>query len=77
VNLTVDELDALHGCQSAQDWRRVCDEIKRVRKGQYPPDWWTMMMQGGVADRIMARWGGDTKLRMSTLQPDGTWKEEK
>lgn len=39
-NLTEEEIDALRRAETADEWDRICDEIKIARQGNYPPDWY-------------------------------------
>ncbi len=55
-NLTEEELAALKATANENEWNAACDRIKDARSGQYPPDWWTVMMQSGLSREIMARW---------------------
>lgn len=66
MNLTQEELDKLESCQSDEDWRVACDEIKAARDGLYPPDWWVKVKLSGMMKRIAARWGGDDEIHIRT-----------
>ena len=65
-NITNEELSMLEACQSAQDWREACDKIKGAREQCYPDDWWNKVKLTGMMDRILARWGEDSKVRVSS-----------
>lgn len=64
--ITQEELSMLEACQSAQDWREACDAIKKSRGGMYPDDWWDKVKLSGIMDRILARWGDDSEIKVST-----------
>ena len=55
-NLTNEEIAAFEATQSEAQWNAQCDKIKAARHGQYPPDWWPVMVESGKASRIMVRW---------------------
>jgi hypothetical protein len=74
-NLSQDELKVLKACQTASDWEAACDAVKAARGGQYPPDWWPVMKLSGLMDKIFARWGSDSNMRLTVMTPDGKWKE--
>ena len=63
MKITEEELKRLDSCQSAQDWSDASDAVKKARGGQYPPDWWDKVKLTGMMDKIMARWGYDSKLK--------------
>ena len=66
-NITNEELSMLEACQSAQEWREACDKIKGARGQAYPDDWWNKVKLTGMMDRILARWGDDSKIRVNGL----------
>jgi len=65
-NITNEELSMLEACQSAQDWREACDKIKGAREQSYPDDWWNKVKLTGMMDRILARWGENSEVRVSS-----------
>jgi hypothetical protein len=65
MNITDKELERLENCKSAKDWSEACDAIKGARGQMYPDDWWDKVKQSGMMDRILARWGGDSQIRLS------------
>ena len=67
-NITKEEMELLEGCQSAQEWGRACDRIKKARDGEYPPDWWGKVKLSGMMDRILARWGRDSSLTLAPFK---------
>ncbi len=56
----------LEACQSAQEWREACDNIKGAREQCYPDDWWNKVKLTGMMDRILARWGENSEVRVSS-----------
>ena len=66
MNITEEELESLEACQSAQDWSKACKKIKEVRSQAYPDDWWNKVKLTGMMDRILARWGDDSEIKVST-----------
>lgn len=63
--ITDKEISSLEACNSAYDWAKTCDAIKAARDGQYPCDWWEKVKQSGMMDRILSRWGSDSKIKIS------------
>ena len=62
--ITPEELKSLEACHDEADWAKACDAIKHARQGLYPDDWWAKVKQSGMMDRIMARWGQDSELKV-------------
>lgn len=56
MNLTASEIELLKNAQSEQEWNKLCDRIKAVRGGQYPPDWWEKIMLSGLAGLVQSCW---------------------
>ncbi len=58
-DLSPEEMDALRGCDSAQEYAVVCQCIKNARGGEdYPLDWWEhVMAPGGIHDHLRTKWG--------------------
>lgn len=56
MNLTEAEMTKLRNTKSETEWNAVCDEIKAVRNGAYPPDWFAKMMMTGLMSAIAATW---------------------
>ena len=65
--ITPEELKSLEACHDSADWSKACDAIKQARQGLYPDDWWAKVKQSGMMDRIMARWGQDSELKVQTF----------
>lgn len=56
MNLTTDEIKKLEETQGEEDRNKVCDEIKAARGKQYPPDWFAVVVLGGLMARVKASW---------------------
>ena len=52
MNLTNEEMGKLEAAKSTAEWNDCCDEIKRARGGQYPPDWYQRVIMTGLAQRV-------------------------
>lgn len=52
TDITEDELDLLRGCKTEEEWNDACDEIKRIRNGFYPNDWYTKVIASGLASAV-------------------------
>jgi len=62
--ITNEELKRLEACKTAKAWAAACDAIKDARDGKYPEDWWTKVKLSGMMDRVMARWGESSELKL-------------
>lgn len=47
-NLTDAEMEKLEACKTEAEWDATCDEIKRARGGDYPPDWFAKVVLAGL-----------------------------
>lgn len=56
MNITDDEIKRLEETKSEAEWNAACDDIKRARGGQYPPDWWPKVSQSGLVRRVATSW---------------------
>lgn len=56
MNLTQDEIVALKNTKSVEEWNKICDQIKAKRNGQYPPDWFNTIVQGGIMKEQTKAW---------------------
>jgi len=54
-------IELMETSQSPEQWDANCDTVKERCNG-YPDFWWASIINSGVADKIMSRWGGSTKL---------------
>ncbi len=61
-NLTEEEIEGLKNAATEDEFNSLCDKIKRVRGGQYPPDWFSMVVQSGLG--LMK----DAKIGISTTK---------
>jgi len=66
-NLTENEIATLEACRSESDWNKACDVVKAARGGEYPPDWWPVMKLTGRMDRILARFGSSSELKVTRV----------
>lgn len=57
MKLTDAEFTRLRTTKNEQEWSATCDDIKKARDGQYPPDWWPRMQMSGEMARIARGWG--------------------
>jgi hypothetical protein len=72
LNITESELEMLAGCQTSSDWTRAVTEIKEARNDEYPPDWWQKVKMSGLMDKVLARWGDSSELKLSTIPAKST-----
>jgi hypothetical protein len=52
MNLTQDEIEALKNSQSVSEWNEVCDQVKAKRNGNYPPDWYEVIIKSGILAKV-------------------------
>lgn len=64
ANITDEEIQALEGVQSMDEWNTLCKDIQKRRDGAFPPDWWAKVKLSGLMDRVTARFGGSSELRI-------------
>jgi hypothetical protein len=64
MNLTDDEMRMLQEAELPEEWDEACDAVKSARGGQYPPDWYSRVLQSGM----LARKSFDTEIRVLPLQ---------
>lgn len=68
MNITDTELAMLEAVTTDDEWNQACDAIKRARGGAYPPDWWAKVKLSGLMDRVMARFGETSDLRVVPMK---------
>jgi len=56
MNLTDQELNALKNSKNETEWNSICDQIKRARSGQYPPDWFPKVLATGLIQTVQLGW---------------------
>ena len=56
MNLTEQEIAKLKATKNKQQWNACCNEIKAARSGQYPPDWWPLVIQSGLLNITRLNW---------------------
>lgn len=67
MNISDEELFSLVSTTDVVEWNAVCDDIKKARDGQYPPDWFPVVMMSGLAADIQEDWSAPCKLRSEAL----------
>ena len=63
--MTAEELARAEGVQTAEQWKAFTESVKDARKGAYPSDWWQLMKVSGYMDRILARFGESSELKLN------------
>jgi len=50
MNLTQEEIEKLKkaAIKTDNEWNEVVDKILLIRNGQYPPDWYQVVIAGGI-----------------------------
>lgn len=61
MNLTDQEIAKLMVTKSETEWNATCDEIKRGRDGEYPPDWYARIVLSGRMLSVQVNWCGNLK----------------
>lgn len=74
-NITEEELQALRETRNADDWSRVCNQIKTARRGAYPPDWWPKVMASGLVEEIRQSWANPDEGRLTVSYGEEAMKE--
>lgn len=67
--LTEADHKTLDACQNYDAWRAACNTVKERHGGVYPDDWHAVMLQGGRANEILARWGMDMSFKSVKVEP--------
>jgi hypothetical protein len=62
--MTAEELARAEGVQTAEQWKAFTEMVKDARNGAYPSDWWQLMKVSGYMDRILARFGESSELKI-------------
>lgn len=65
--ITADELQMLEAAQNGDEWNLACDRIKLTRGGAYPSDWWPTVKLSGLMDRVLARFGETSDIKISPV----------
>jgi hypothetical protein len=65
--LTDANMTALEACASEEEWNSLCLAIKKEHGG-YPSDWFPRVLGSGMMKRIMDRFGGDDRIRVSPIR---------
>lgn len=74
--VSIEELDLLERCQTAVEWGEACDTIKENHGGDYPKNWWEVVKESGMMQKIMDRWDGSAELNLIDLDDSSTSKSE-
>lgn len=53
--ITDAEIKTLNDANTEDEWNSACDVIKKARNGQYPPDWFLVVLMGGIMNRAYDR----------------------
>ena len=69
MEITPEQMQSLEDCQSASDWSKACDAIKAASESGicYPENWWEKVVQSGLMDRVMSRWGESSEISVTTF----------
>lgn len=67
MNITDEEIAMLEAATSEREWNKACDVIKKARNNSYPPDWWVKVKMSGMMDRILAKFGMDSEIKIETV----------
>lgn len=43
-------------CKSEEEWNQNCDNVKKLKDGQYPDWWYTEIVLSGLAAKVRASW---------------------
>lgn len=71
-NLTKDELAALEGAEGTVEYGTIVRDIKKARGGQYPEDWWPLVMaSGGISERLAKKWKKPDAFEIKLVHPQG------
>lgn len=62
-------MELLESVQTYKQWADACDKIKRAHGYGYPDYWFKDVLQSGMADRILGRFGESTQMRIEIVQP--------
>lgn len=73
--LTEADHKTLDACQDLYAWRAACNTVKDRHGGIYPSDWHAVVIQGGLGDTILARWGMDMSIKEVKVDPDQSVRE--
>jgi hypothetical protein len=67
--ITNDEMLRLMSCKSYDDWAAACKDIKAAHGGQYPNDWYALVIQSGLMDQIMGAGSSKISVIIPTKAP--------
>ena len=56
MNITDKELEKLKATKTVNEWNSTCNEIKKARAGNYPPDWFEKVIISGLISDAKNNW---------------------
>ena len=74
-DLSEADLKTIDDCQCYNDWYAACQTIKERHDGHYPDDWHAVVLQGGLGNRVLARWGMDLSFKSVSVGPGQSIEE--
>ena len=74
--LTSLEIRVLKASESEGEWDSVCVAIKQARGGVYPPDWFAVVIAGGIMDQFAKKLGLVAKKDALRCNQCGAVREE-
>ncbi len=77
ANLTQDEINQLEVVQTEDEWNAACKTIKKTHGDRYPDDWFAKVLQSGLSNRVLARFGEKPGMYLSSVGDDGKVKDTK
>jgi hypothetical protein len=66
-NLTPEEMVKMQLVGSDEEWDEFCAEVKKARGGDYPDDWYEVVLKSGLGKEIHLRWGSDYSLKVTSM----------
>jgi len=60
-------VELMKSSNSEAEWNSNCDKVKAAFDGQYPPFWWSAIMQSGVARETTAKWGSNAEIKITAF----------
>lgn len=66
-HISEEEIQSLKATTSEAEWNAACKLIKSKRNDKYPKDWFAKVLQSGLMDRIAAKWGGSSEIKIETI----------
>lgn len=66
-HLSEEEIQSLKATTSEAEWNAACKLIKKARGDKYPNDWFAKIIQSGLMDKIAAKWGGSSEIKIERI----------